>query len=59
MKKYVVKLIIFIILITLCGCARNKEESASIGFEWNIVKRMDTFFKYISMERQNYACLSI
>ena len=27
--------------------------------QWNIVKRMDTFFKYISMERQNYACLSI
>lgn len=27
--------------------------------DWNIVKQMDTFFKYISMERQNYACLSI
>lgn len=33
MRKYVVKLITLIILITLCGCARNKEESASIGFE--------------------------
>ena len=25
----------------------------------SIVKRMDTFFKYFHMERQNYACRSI
>ena len=30
MKKYVVKLIILIVLITLCGCARSNEESASV-----------------------------
>ena len=29
------------------------------NYKWNIVKQMDTLFKYIFMERQNYSCLSM
>ena len=33
MNKNIIKIILIIMLITLCGCARNNGESASVGLK--------------------------
>ena len=50
------------IMATITGCGSTSDEKIYEQFlndECSIVKQMDTLFKYIFMERQNYSCLSM
>ena len=53
MKKIYMTVLCTIMALAFVGCTTVSNTN------WNIVKQMDTFFKYIFMERQNYSCLSM